>query len=149
MVSAVCWSVFCLKIWFGPLRSDQKSTAWLSLVQAIGKSLRSSRVNRRGVVDIANTAESQRLRPASRSHSRSTRSFECPDLVRRRGLLHRFPEAVRLDQSNRYQVMHLSVKAHALVEIHRERYELLDAEAARAMRPQHHSGRMISRNFRR
>src|SRR5437773_1936141 len=50
--------MFCLKILFGPLRSDQKSTARLSLVHAVGQALRSSRVKRCGVVSLAPAASS-------------------------------------------------------------------------------------------
>src|ERR1700745_1839311 len=51
--SAVLSLIFCLKIYLGPFLSDQNSTLVLSLVQAVGKALRSSSVSRRGVVSLA------------------------------------------------------------------------------------------------
>src|SRR5262249_17372398 len=51
-ISAAGESIFCRKIWLSPLRSDQKRTEKPSRDQAVGLSLRSSMVKRRGVVNL-------------------------------------------------------------------------------------------------
>jgi len=51
------------------------------------------------------------------------------------------PDWPRYESSNKYQVMHLSAKAsHSMPEMHRERYELLDAEATGRIQLPHNPG---------
>lgn len=53
----------------------------------------------------------------------------------------RLPDWPRYESSNKYQVMHLSARAsHSMPEMHRERYELLDAEATGRIKLPHNPG---------